>query len=1039
MKNHALRWGLVVSLLLTMFTFSAGVAQAAESTMPVKPECTHKSGAGHGGWSAFPASGNLSAGTYYLDGNLTVSGTIRTGTAAGDNVTVCLNGNTITHTGDSTMFRVTEGTTLTICDCGGTGAISKKGRSDAVAVVAGNATLNMFNVNVANSLVPIVRAVGSTTVKLVDCVFTDAALDVATRSYLLIAGTNATFDLHNCTIQNVTLTSSKAQDMLYGAMFTQAGATVNMKDTTISGVKLAEGSDDTLNGAVHVAAGATLNMYDGCAIEDNDTNGVYLAPKSTAASGAAFNMYGGTISGNEASDGAGVRMLDYSTFTMNGGTISGNTASNYGGGVLVADGAHFYMNGGTIGGTSPEATNSANWGGGVCAMWYAQGGRVSYFDMTGGTIIGNEGKVAEDCDGVLVQSSHFNMSGGEIVGHGMNNARKTGVKLNGGSFTMSGTAVIRDFYNSTVGGGVNVVKGTFNMSGGTIRNNKSDQMGGGVSVASNCVFNMTGGTINGNTSAGKGGGVLVRNGSTFNMDGGTISGNTSTEEAGGGVYNSGTFYMKKGSITGNILKAAKTGAGVYVNGTFTMDNGTISGNQSAHPYPQGLDVAVDYGKFTMNDGVIGDPNDAMGKNYALGALVGAGLTPEVVINDGTIASTYFCKLTAADRATSYATVTFNGGTVLGWLGRTAAGGVDYKLNGGMFWQSYKLGYSTYNNTTASDTLIEEPTGNYNSFTLGEGMQYTKYDGMWLVAAKNIGTNMNLGETLNVNFHLSAVGPTVAKAYVTIEGKEEVEVSFKNEDGKYVITVPNVAATEMAKTISLVLKDAKGNVVNAASDSIKAYGERVLKDENMAEAHTVIVDMLNYGAAAQQYFNVNADVLANAGFDDQTKDKATDIGTALDDAQKDSSISYAGSRAYSYANLTLDDMVDFNLYFWVDQIGEENKTYTYSVNDGAAKPGTFSEYLDADQENPVLYTLKVENLTIADLAEAKVTVTFYEKGQEKTITDSVFNYLARTDGASKFAEDGKDNSGLSQYLVAFAASAKEYAGDPDLGENETPIG
>jgi len=65
-------------------------------------------------------------------------------------------------------------------------------------------------------------------------------------------------------------------------------------------------------------------------------------------------MNGGTISGNAASRGAGVRTNG--TFTMNDGNISGNRASEYGGGVFVYSGT-FTKIGGIISGYSSDQNN----------------------------------------------------------------------------------------------------------------------------------------------------------------------------------------------------------------------------------------------------------------------------------------------------------------------------------------------------------------------------------------------------------------------------------------------------------------------------------------------------------------------------------------------------------------------------------------------------------------------------------------------------------------------------------------------------------
>lgn len=108
-----------------------------------------------------------------------------------------------------------------------------------------------------------------------------------------------------------------------------------------------------------------------------------------------LTMNGGTISGNEAYNGAGVYVRNSSSFTMNVGTISDNKATGYGGGVYLSDStSSFTMNGGVIGkeieegsegakqswedaATEDKHSNSANGGGGGI---YAVDGTVTIKD-----------------------------------------------------------------------------------------------------------------------------------------------------------------------------------------------------------------------------------------------------------------------------------------------------------------------------------------------------------------------------------------------------------------------------------------------------------------------------------------------------------------------------------------------------------------------------------------------------------------------------------------------------------------------------------
>lgn len=134
--------------------------------------------------------------------------------------------------------------------------------------------------------------------------------------------------------------------------------------------------------------------------------------------GATFNMYGGTISGNNSDDqyGGGVSMKEGSAFNMYGGKITDNTCDGLGGGVFIYYSV-FTMEGGEI------TNNSAVYGGGVCVY---SGGT---FTMKGGKITGNTATTKGG--GVYVNSSNttFIVSGAVQIRDNNNNGTENNVSL----------------------------------------------------------------------------------------------------------------------------------------------------------------------------------------------------------------------------------------------------------------------------------------------------------------------------------------------------------------------------------------------------------------------------------------------------------------------------------------------------------------------------------------------------------------------------------------------------------------------------------
>jgi hypothetical protein len=134
-----------------------------------------------------------------------------------------------------------------------------------------------------------------------------------------------------------------------------------------------------VGGGGGIGGNGTVELRVGSIVEHNYTTsrgggiGMY-------GSNCKMTMSGGTISGNEASEGGGIYINDGSTLTMSGGTISGNKAGSIGGGVYVRGGT-FTMAGGAI--------QDNLGGGGLCVLPVDNGN--ANFIMSGGTIRNNTG------------------------------------------------------------------------------------------------------------------------------------------------------------------------------------------------------------------------------------------------------------------------------------------------------------------------------------------------------------------------------------------------------------------------------------------------------------------------------------------------------------------------------------------------------------------------------------------------------------------------------------------------------------------------
>jgi hypothetical protein len=159
-------------------------------------------------------------------------------------------------------------------------------------------------------------------------------------------GDNAIFTLENGTIKDNTAREGGGVNVDRDAAFTMKGGTISGNEAT-----------ENPGGGVKVNENAIFIMEDG----------VISGNKASKDSGggvdvykAEFTMKGGTISGNTAKGGGGVRADTDAVFTLENGTISGNTAGEWGGGgVKVGENGTFTKKGGIIYGDT-DATHTAD-------------------------------------------------------------------------------------------------------------------------------------------------------------------------------------------------------------------------------------------------------------------------------------------------------------------------------------------------------------------------------------------------------------------------------------------------------------------------------------------------------------------------------------------------------------------------------------------------------------------------------------------------------------------------------------------------------
>ena len=296
----------------------------------------------------------------------------------------------------------------------------------------------------------------------------------------------------------------------------------------------------------------------------------------------------------------------------------------------------------------------------------------------------------------------------------------------------------------------------------------------------------------------------------------------------------------------------------------------------------------------------------------------------------------------------------------------------------------------------------------------------------IAKASFAGSNMTLGNELEVNFlmtktNLPAGDYTAVITQKMADGTErvtELAMADWNTMGSYHKISARIAAREMADDLYIEIKDAEGYVYNEEYfTSVRGYAGRALASSSTTDfVRIMMIDMLNYGAAAQNHFKYRTDDLANNALTETQQALATDKVECANEQVKDATV--YGS------NLSLEDSILLNTYFKGLKGKDVSKMYamvTFTDFEGKAKEvrmeGTEFEQYGSSGD---IYKVVVDDIVLSD-AKQPVTVTVYNADGSVygTGSDSVESYVARAEA------NNADTYGLYANIMKFATSAYNY--------------
>ncbi|MBQ8884778.1 MAG: hypothetical protein IJY62_00165 [Clostridia bacterium] len=259
------------------------------------------------------------------------------------------------------------------------------------------------------------------------------------------------------------------------------------------------------------------------------------------------------------------------------------------------------------------------------------------------------------------------------------------------------------------------------------------------------------------------------------------------------------------------------------------------------------------------------------------------------------------------------------------------------------------------------------------------------------------------------------------------GKETARIDGTLTENGYKFVFDGIAAAEAGNTLKATLyATADGKTYKSQVDtySVKEYAYNRLAASDDQAFKTLLVDMLNYCAAAQVYFDVNADNLVNADLTAEQQALATAGEVSVSDNSAVTVLNGATAQIVG-KSIVFNDSVEVKLY--MDLSGVANRanvtvkvTYTDAMGEEQTVEKAASEFVYDSATG--YYTVKLDGLNAAEMRVVfEATVFDGTTAISDTISYSVETYVynrlnASTDEAFK---------ALIRELIKYSDSAKAY--------------
>jgi len=237
-------------------------------------------------------------------------------------------------------------------------------------------------------------------------------------------------------------------------------------------------------------------------------------------------------------------------------------------------------------------------------------------------------------------------------------------------------------------------------------------------------------------------------------------------------------------------------------------------------------------------------------------------------------------------------------------------------------------------------------------------------------------NITVEDDFRLNFCLEISQSIESTAKVKIIIGDQVETIpvaalDRAEDFTYIATA-KISAAQMNESIVVIVMNG-GEIGFANTYSAHQYCNTILADEAYSQYHTIVKEMLNYGAMAQMYFNYDTENLANDSIEDAAKIEVPDTAEAISVSDDIENLDFYG------ASLVFRDRIAVRYYFTGDVSG-----CTFNANDITYEP----------IEKDGMYYVEIADILPQDLDQSITLSVTDSEGNTLSVTYSPMNYIVR---------------------------------------------